>query len=357
MEGVAAGAVVTYLVDQDMSDDDPLTAPRVSIIRRGIVKSGGRGQNRGGTTRRERTYGEGRRSFVKFRCQGGLVAETWTLRGGARRLCQRGAVISIHWVPGHAGVTGNEIADQWAGDAATRELARRVRTPPSVTRTSQGSPCVSRAFLRATLRGRAVSSWRDSIIKGCSRRRPFRIPREGTVPRIPTALGRAGKDLAARFFQLASGHAMIAPFLEEKFKWVSSGQCWWCDGGRQSREHLFKECRAWKNEIKKLWKEVGEISSADRGSGERGPGCQRKGKRRKKGFGFFAQEYMVRPGNCSVGRLMGDTRFTDAILSFLRDTQVGLIKKGVIVRGEEAGQQNRKEEDCIAWGWLYIEEY
>ena len=32
-----------------------------------------------------------------------------------------GASISIHWVPGHAGIAGNEIADQCAGDAAARE--------------------------------------------------------------------------------------------------------------------------------------------------------------------------------------------------------------------------------------------
>ena len=91
-------------------------------------------------------------------------------------------------------------------------------------------------------------------------------------------------------------------------------------------------------QIRRLWKEVGEVSSADRNcdeGGSGGPKC--RGRRRKKGFGFFSKEYMVRPGNCSVGRLMCDTRFTDAILSFLRDTQVGLVKKGVIVRGEEAG--------------------
>ena len=33
---------------------------------------------------------------------------------------------------------------------------------------------------------------------------------------------------------------------------------------------------------------------------------------------------------------MSDPRFTDAVLSFLEDTQVGLVKKGVIIRGEEA---------------------
>ena len=40
----------------------------------------------------------------------------------------------------------------------------------------------------------------------------------------------------------------------------------------------------------------------------------------------------IRPGNCSVGRLFGDPRFTEAILKFLVETGVGKIKKGVIVR-------------------------
>ena len=254
---------------------------------------------------------------------------------GAERLRQRGVTVSIHWVPGHVGVAGNEIADQWAGDAAARELERRARAPPSV-RVAPASPMISRAFMKAMLRRRAISSWRECISRGGNRRRPYVIPREGTVPKIPTALGMARRSVAVRFFQLASGHAMIAPFLEEKFKWVSSSQCWWCGSGRQSREHLFKECRTWKEEIKKLWKEVGEISIADRDTKEGNSEDQRSGKRRKKGFGFMSQEYRVRPGNCTVGRLMSDPRFTDAVLSFLGDTQVGLIKKGVIVRGEEA---------------------
>ena len=58
---------------------------------------------------------------------------------------------------------------------------------------------------------------------------------------------------------------MIAPFSGEKFGWIDSDGCW-CGGGRQSREHLFKECRTWKEEIRKLWKEVGEISGGDKSS-------------------------------------------------------------------------------------------
>ena len=128
---------------------------------------------------------------------------------------------------------------------------------------------------------------------------------------------------------------MIAPFLKDKFGWVDSDQCWWCSSGRQSREHLFKECRAWKKEIRELWKRVGEISNASRDAEDK---TLRKGrKKRKKGFGFFSQMYRVRPGNCTVGKLMSDSRFIEAVLVFLESTQVGLVKKGVIFRGEEAG--------------------
>ena len=76
----------------------------------------------------------------------------------------------------------------------------------------------------------------------------------------PRELQRAPTELASRFFQLASGHAMIAPFLKEKFGWIRSDVCWWCESGRQTREHLFKECLAWKEEIRELWKEMGEAT-------------------------------------------------------------------------------------------------
>ena len=67
--------------------------------------------------------------------------------------------------------------------------------------------------------------------------------------------------MAARsVVQLLSGHALIAPFLKEKWRWTDSDRCWWRETGRQSREHLFKECTAWTSEIRKLWTAVGEAS-------------------------------------------------------------------------------------------------
>ena len=187
----------------------------------------------------------------------------------------------------------------------------------------------SLSFLKAQIKKKANMEWREEIIKRSQGRRSFRVPKEGRVPRIPPGLWNAPKEIASRFFQIASGHVMIAPFLREKFGWVESDGCWWCGGGRQTREHLFKECRTWKDEIREPWRRVGEISGEGRNrTGKAGPG------RRSKGFGFRAQEYRVGPGNCSVGRLFSDPLFTEAVLEFLEKTDVGKIKKGVVIRGE-----------------------
>ena len=286
--------------------------------RKGIVGYDQRPRRRG-KRGREKTYKGSTRILIRSGKEGGIRAEAWVLKGGATafdaelsalvrgiELCflqaapgihfriftdsqaamrrmlddrpgpgqpmairgiigamktyQQGASISISWVPGHAGVVGNEIADQWAVDAATRESKINSGVCSGLRRPPPGTTAMSRAFLRATLRRRAISSWRDEIIRRGKGRRPYRIPRVDEVPRIPAALQRVRKDLASRFFQLASGHAMIAPFLKEKFGWVESDQCWWCCSGRQSREHLFKECRTWKEQIRKLWRKVGKVS-------------------------------------------------------------------------------------------------
>ena len=119
---------------------------------------------------------------------------------------------------------------------------------------------VSRTFLKTALKKKAVIRWRAEVAEKCRRRRAFHTPKDDRAPGIPEGLRRAPKEVASRFSQLASGHAMIAPFLKDKFKWLESDMCWWCGGGKQSREHLFKECRTWKGEIRTLWKKVGEIA-------------------------------------------------------------------------------------------------
>ena len=93
-----------------------------------------------------------------------------------------------------------------------------------------------------------------------------------------------------------------------------------------------KECRTWKDQIRKLWKKIGEVS----GESTLKDRSRHKDKGRGKGFGVWESGRKVRPGNCSMSRLFGDSRFTTAVLKFLEETDVGKIKKGVHVRGVAA---------------------
>ena len=146
-------------------------------------------------------------------------------------------------------------------------------------------------------------------------------------PCIRPRLRTAKKGVAARFFQLLSGHAMTAPFLRERWGWMDTDRCWWCDGGRQSRDHLFKECKTWKDEIRELWETVVNIS----GKKNREEGIDRPFKSRK-GFGYHVQQARARPSNITIRGLLSDERYTEAVLRFLGSTRVGEVKAGVICK-------------------------
>ena len=107
--------------------------------------------------------------------------------------------------------------------------------------------------------------------------------------------------------------------------------CWWCSKRKQTREHLFKECLTWKEEIRKLWREVGEATT------EQGSWKKRSMYKGKKGFGIGVRiggvQGIRRPGNTSVGMLLADERCIPAVLSFLANTRCGQVKEGIIVRG------------------------
>jgi len=62
----------------------------------------------------------------------------------------------------------------------------------------------------------------------------------------------AKKTIAARFYQLKSGHALIAKYLLQIGK-RRDMKCWWCGQEYQTRDHLFKWCKRWKREQKWLW--------------------------------------------------------------------------------------------------------
>jgi hypothetical protein len=50
---------------------------------------------------------------------------------------------------------------------------------------------------------------------------------------------------------------VIAPYLKHEIKTSDSDTCWWCEKDiRQTRDHLFKDCIYWKEDIKMFWRKV-----------------------------------------------------------------------------------------------------
>ena len=85
----------------------------------------------------------------------------------------------------------------------------------------------------------------------------------------------------------------------------------------------------WKEEIRKLWKEVGEATSSD------GAVPGRSQYRGRKGFGLRMQgrkgETIRRPGNTPTGVLMADERCIPVMLSFLGSTGCGKLREGMLL--------------------------
>ena len=106
-------------------------------------------------------------------------------------------------------------------------------------------------------RSEATASWiRDHV-------RPERryLPPRGPGLR-KRAMRRVQKSTAQRYYQLLSGHAAIGSFLHDRMSGpqrLDFDECWWCRcGKRQSRHHLFVECKIWTPQIRTLWQRVGK---------------------------------------------------------------------------------------------------
>ena len=205
------------------------------------------------------------------------------------------------------------------------QRASRLHSLPPLRGTREG---MSLAFLKRRITEGVRRSWLSDTTtrmkKGAAGKGAFVGPDKRARPGIRTLLRGTRKGVTSRFFQLLSGHAMIAPFLKDRWGWTETDSCWWCNGGRQSRDHLFKECGRWAKEIKDLWKEVGRASGRRQERG--GPFKSRKG------FCFHVRMARARPSNTTVRELLSDDRYTEAVLEFLGKTKVGIVKEGVICK-------------------------
>lgn len=107
-----------------------------------------------------------------------------------------------------------------------------------------------------------------------------------------------------------------------------SDRCWWCESkGKQSREHLSKECRRKGSSRGEKCEDIERPLA--RGILREGKG--QGGKRR------------VRPNNTSVSDLLGDEGFADVVLEFWEKNRVGEVKEGILPEERVRGNANRLE--------------
>ena len=166
-------------------------------------------------------------------------------------LIQSGNEVTVRWVPAHVGVEGNEVADRFAKEAAEglqHSVSDRLRWEASLSHLS-----------RVTTEGRskATVQWIKDHVRESRRYHP---PAGKGFGR--RALRRVRKTTAQRYYQLLTGHAAIGSFLHGKMtgpQRLDLDRCWWCNcGKRQTRHHLFTECRAWAPQVRALWSRVGK---------------------------------------------------------------------------------------------------
>jgi len=163
----------------------------------------------------------------------------------ARSLFGHCIATEIHWVLGHTGIPGNEVADRQA----------------NLARDGSGSTVIERPYTSASNRARRISEGRSAAkaewdAGKCSKHCSYRLKgKAGTKRPIPMT---SVKPLAARFYLLKSGHASTCVYLK-RFGHRDEDKCWWCGGTvSQTREHLFRHCSWWRVQQRELWKAVGK---------------------------------------------------------------------------------------------------
>ena len=227
----------------------------------------------------------------------------------AKKLHAQGHQPTVQWVPGHAGVEGNERADQVAKQAANKPPGRGPRE-------------ISLAFT-CRARTEAITAQKQRwLAKELSKRsqQGQRTYRPQKNWRLNSAAAVAPKHLASRYFQLKSGHAAVGAYLHQ-IQAQEDATCRDCGLSRETIHHLLFECRKWRHQRNKLYKDL-ELDGVMRPTA--------------------AEEH-------PQGRLLGEPRATKALLQFLASTSVALPRAHL----QRTAERVQKDDE---WGLESLEE-
>jgi ribonuclease HI len=146
----------------------------------------------------------------------------------AKRLSDINVRLHIHWVPGHQGVPGNEIADGLAKQGSTLHTPREC--------------VVTYAHLRRHVKATALDDWHQKW----SHRKTALLYEGSPNKKVDPAMATASKREAARVIQIRSGHGYFNSYLANiPASSVLTSSCP-CGNPRQTAEHLVLFCTRYK---------------------------------------------------------------------------------------------------------------
>ena len=230
-------------------------------------------------------------------------------------LTEKNIRVEYRWVvPAHKGVEGNEEADLQATKAAYKHCGSYTKTQNPLRHLNY----VSFAHISRRL---TETKWEESKeeIKELGKKSKHSYRYDLVKWGGNKAVMTSKKSIAARFYQLKTGHALMGKYLRRIGK-RRDMKCWWCGHEYQTRDHLFKWCRRWKREQKRLWDD-----------GQEGEDAYES-----------VVKVMKKPKiSLPMSLVFAEEKCSRALLDFLCHTDVGRISRVV----EEADSDHEESSD------------
>ena len=155
--------------------------------------------------------------------------------------------IKIIWIPGHAEIDGNERAD---------EEAKKAAIHPATSRSYNHRPLKSARIraIKEAAKKQWDKEWNENTKTAKALRRITKRKGAKTGPKLYNEI--PGRDMVAKIVQLRTGHCGLSHYLH-RFGKRNSPYCE-CGMGKETVEHYILECRRFKQQRKKMIKDIGK---------------------------------------------------------------------------------------------------